>query len=159
MASNAPAAITELVLEVFRINGRLIASGDALVAKIGLTSARWQVLGAIALQAAPVPVVRIADAMGLSRQSVQRIVDALQQEGLLVFRPNPYHKRAKLVALTPNGAVLFRSAMRLQKPWARKLAAGFETGSLQAAVSVLRKLRTRLEGLGASGVRTWSSRL
>jgi len=57
------AGITDLVLEVFRLNGRLIMAGDALVARIGLTSARWQVLGAIALDTGPAPVVRIADAM------------------------------------------------------------------------------------------------
>ena len=69
-AALASDAVTDLVLEIFRLNGCLIASGDALVAKIGLTSARWQVLGAIAMQAGPAPVVRIADAMGLTRQSV-----------------------------------------------------------------------------------------
>jgi DNA-binding MarR family transcriptional regulator len=146
-------AITDMVLEIFRLNGRLIASGDALVAKIGLTSARWQVLGAIALQAGPLPVVRIADAMGLTRQSVQRIVDALERDGLVAFHPNPHHKRAKLVTLTASGNALYRSAMRLQKPWARKLAAGIETSSLEAALSVLKKLRTRLEGLRESGDR------
>jgi hypothetical protein len=40
-------ATTELVLEIFRLNGELIAMGDALVGDIGLTSARWQVMGAI----------------------------------------------------------------------------------------------------------------
>jgi DNA-binding MarR family transcriptional regulator len=143
--------LTDLVLEVFRLNGRIIASGDALVAKVGLTSARWQVLGAIALQSGPVPVVRIADAMGLTRQSVQRTVDTLAEEGLIAFRPNPHHQRAKLVALTQEGTALYRSAMRLQKPWAAKLAAGIDTSSLQAALSVLRKLRVRLEGADISG--------
>ena len=117
-AALASDAVTDLVLEIFRLNGCLIASGDALVAKIGLTSARWQVLGAIAMQAGPAPVVRVADAMGLTRQSVQRIVDALEQEAIVIFQPNPHHKRAKLVALTAKGAALYRSAMRLQKPWA-----------------------------------------
>jgi hypothetical protein len=42
-------AATALILEVFRFNGRLLAAGDKLVANLGLTSARWQVLGAIAL--------------------------------------------------------------------------------------------------------------
>src|SRR5215468_3102618 len=141
MTSNAAAAISGLVLEVFRINARLIASGDALVAKIGLTSARWQVLGAIALQAAPVPVVRIADKMGLTRQSVQRIVDALEQKGLVAFRTNPHHKRAQLVALTASGTTLFQSAMRLQKPWATRLVVGIDARSLQGALSVLTNLR------------------
>jgi hypothetical protein len=34
--------LTDLVIEIFRLNGLLIASGDALVAETGLTSARWQ---------------------------------------------------------------------------------------------------------------------
>src|SRR4029078_13434208 len=122
------------------------ASGDALVARIGLTSARWQVLGAVALQAGPAPVVRIADAMGLTRQSVQRTVDALAEEGLIVFRPNPHHQRAKLVALTQKGHALYQSAMGLQKPWAPKLAAGIDASALQAALSVVRTLRGRLDG-------------
>jgi DNA-binding MarR family transcriptional regulator len=151
MNGSRQSELTGLVLEVFRLNGRIIASGDALVARIGLTSARWQVLGAVALQVGPAPVVRIADAMGLTRQSVQRTVDALAEEGLIVFRPNPHHQRAKLVALTAKGNALYRSAMRLQKPWATRLAAGIDTGSLQAASSVLRKLRARLEAAEKPG--------
>ena len=143
--------LTGLVLEVFRLNGRLIASGDALVGRIGLTSARWQVLGAIALQARPAPVVRIADAMGLARQSVQRIVDALGQEGLIAFRENPHHKRAKLVVLTGAGETLYRSAMRLQKPWAARLAAGLDRDQLATTLGVLKGLRGRLETESTGG--------
>jgi DNA-binding MarR family transcriptional regulator len=154
MKGSRQSALTDLVLEIFRLNGRIIASGDALVAGIGLTSARWQVLGAIALQAGPAPVVRIADAMGLTRQSVQRTVDALAEEGLILFRPNPHHQRAKLVALTPKGDALYRSAMRLQKPWAAKLAAGIDASALQAALRVVKTLRGRLEGAEQSGDRS-----
>ena len=48
------AAVTALILETFRLNGRLLAAGDALVESLDLTSARWQVLGAIAT--APIPL-------------------------------------------------------------------------------------------------------
>jgi DNA-binding MarR family transcriptional regulator len=137
--------LTDLVLEVFRLNGRLIAAGDALVAPIGLTSARWQVLGAIALLDEPAPVVRIADAMGLSRQSVQRLVDEMESAGILAFRPNPHHKRAKLVVLTDEGRALFGAASKLQKPWAAALAAGIDSTILQSATAALAQLRTRLE--------------
>src|SRR5215210_6586367 len=64
------AAITELILETFRLNGRLLAAGDALVRDLGLTSARWQVLGAVAMSPVPLPVSHIARNMGLSRQGV-----------------------------------------------------------------------------------------
>ena len=139
------AALTELVLEIFRLNGLLIASGDALVAGIGLTSARWQVLGAVALLQGRAPVAHIANNMGLTRQSVQRIADELAKAGIVEFQPNPYHKRAKLVVLTQKGRALFEAAMRLQKPWATALAAGIDGTALQTTTAVLTQLRARLE--------------
>jgi DNA-binding MarR family transcriptional regulator len=137
--------LTELVLEIFRLNGLLIAAGDALVAGTGLTSARWQVVGAIALQQGQAPVAHIANAMGLTRQSVQRIADELEKSGIVEFRDNPHHKRAKLVTLTAKGHALNEAAMDLQKPWAAALAAGIDHAALQAALAALTELRTRLE--------------
>jgi len=40
--------MTNLILEIFRVNGLLLAAGDRLTRDLGLTSARWQVLGALA---------------------------------------------------------------------------------------------------------------
>jgi len=60
-------AFTELILETFRFNGRLLAAGDRLT-KPFKPSARWQVLGAI--EQKPLPVAQIAHNMGLARQSV-----------------------------------------------------------------------------------------
>jgi hypothetical protein len=62
-------AVSDLSVEVFRLNGELLAAGDALVAELGLTSARWQVLGAIALSPAPLPIAHVARNMGLRRAS------------------------------------------------------------------------------------------
>lgn len=136
---------TEIVLEIFRLNGRLIAAGDALVGPIGLTSARWQLLGAIVLLGGPAPVVRIADAMGLSRQAVQRVVDDMVQGGALAFADNPHHKRAKLVALTAKGRSLYGAATRLQRTWAAALVSGLDAATLQSTAKALVQLRARLE--------------
>src|SRR6201995_2831725 len=110
-------ALTLLILEGFRVNGGLIAAGDRLVADLGLTSARWQVLGAIALSPAAEPVARLARSMGLHRQGVQRIVNELEAEGIVALEDNPYHRRAKLVRLTKAGDGLFRAAGQRQRPW------------------------------------------
>ena len=40
-------ALTDLILTMFRVNNLTLTWGDRLVAPFGLTSARWQVLGAI----------------------------------------------------------------------------------------------------------------
>src|SRR5262252_3396520 len=103
-------ATTSLVLEVFRLNGRLLVEGDKLVAGLGMTSARWQVLGAIALSLTPEPVARLARNMGLNRQGVQRIVNELAEQGLVEFRLNPNHQRARLVVLTRKGKEAYDEA-------------------------------------------------
>ena len=137
--------LTALILEVFRLNGRLISAGDRLVFDLKLTSARWQVLGAAALAPSPQPVAWLARSMGLHRQGVQRIVNELVAEGILVLEENPHHRRAKLVRLTKKGEGLFEAASRRQKPWAKRLAKGLPPKTIAAAHDLLKTLRERLE--------------
>src|SRR5271157_3747525 len=99
----AGTAVTDLVLDLFRLSSRMLASGDRLVADLGLTSARWQVLGSIVMADRPQPVAWLARDLGGNRQNVQRIVNDLEREGLIEFRLNPHHRRAQLVFLTDKG--------------------------------------------------------
>ncbi len=137
--------LTKLILEVFQLNGRLLQAGDALLADIGLTSARWQVIGAIALSPVPLPVAHIARNMGLARQSVRRLVGELEKKGLVRFAANPHHERAKLVLLTEHGTAAHRKAMIRQGPWVTDLRSGLKKKDIEAAGSLLQELRTRLE--------------
>jgi DNA-binding MarR family transcriptional regulator len=138
-------AVTELVLETFRLNGRLLATGDALIADLGLTSARWQVIGAISLSPVPLPVAHIARNMGLTRQAVQRLANDMERDGLVRFAPNPHHDRAKLVLLTRKGKAAFAAAMKRQGPWANLLVAGLSMRDIKFATLTLRTIRQRLE--------------
>ena len=144
--SSAGDAFTGLVLEIFRINGRILADGDRLVADLGLTSARWQVLGAIALAGRPLPVSHIARNMGLTRQSVQRVVNELARDGLVDFAANPHHQRAKLILLTAAGEAAYEGASARQVVWAKRIADGIDPAGLDAATHLLGVLRQRLEG-------------
>jgi DNA-binding MarR family transcriptional regulator len=139
------ATTTELIVEVFRLNGRLLEAGDNLVRDTGLTSARWQVLGAIAASATPQPVSHIARNMGLTRQAVQRLANDLEEDGLVLFAPNPHHERAKLVLMTSKGSQAFESAMARQVPWANRLARGMNSNDIATALQVLVAMRQRLE--------------
>lgn len=138
-------AMTDLVLEVFRLNGELLASGDALVANLGLTSARWQVMGAIALSLVPLPVAHLARNMGLARQSVQRLVDEMKRDGLVCLAPNQHHRRAMLVLLTEAGEAAYRAAMMRQERWADRVAVDFTTSEIETAAAILHRLRQRLD--------------
>jgi len=140
----AGAAVTELILEIFRLNGRLLVAGDRLVSALGLTSARWQVLGAIALAERAEPVAWLARSMGLNRQGVQRIVNDLMKEGCVALRPNPHHRRAHLVVLTERGKDVYVAAERLQIPWVNALAKGLHVADIVATRRTVTALRGRL---------------
>jgi DNA-binding MarR family transcriptional regulator len=45
----------------------------------------------------------IARRLGITRQSVQRVADAIVAEGLATYEPNPDHQRSPLVILTGTG--------------------------------------------------------
>lgn len=141
--TRAARIFTELLLEVFRLNGRLLASGDRLTVDLGLTSARWQVLGALEHEAATVS--QIARRMGLQRQSVQRLVDILAAEGIVEGVPNPSHRRAKLVRVTASGRRALRALRGRQIEWSNRVTRGAGAADLVTALAALRDLRNRLE--------------
>jgi DNA-binding MarR family transcriptional regulator len=144
----AGSALTDLILDLFRVNNRILAAGDRLVADLGLTSARWQVLGTIVAAHRPQPVAWLARDMGANRQNVQRIVHDLAKEGLVAFAPNPHHRRAQLIVLTDKGKEAFDAAMRLQAPWFNTLSEGLQVDDIKATHSLMTALRRKLEGNG-----------
>jgi DNA-binding MarR family transcriptional regulator len=143
--SRAREALSGLVVEVFRLNGDLLEAGDRLVHDLGLSSARWQVLGAVALAPAPLPVAHIARNMGLARQSVQRVVDDMEGDGLLRLAPNPHHRRAALVAMTPRGEAAYRQATMRKDLWMDGLTEGLPPDTIEAAAELLRTLQQRIQ--------------
>lgn len=144
--TEAGAVLTDLLLTLFRANNLTLTWGDRLVAPLGLTSARWQILGTIVAVERPQPVAWLARDLGASRQNVQRIVNDLDRDGLVVFRPNPHHRRAQLVVLTDKGRQVYDDAIRLYDPRVNALADGLSVTDLETAHRVLTALRDRLEG-------------
>jgi len=142
-------ALTELLLIMFRANNLTLAWGDRLVSPLGLTSARWQILGAIVQADRSQPVAWLARDLGANRQNVQRIVNDLMGGGLVSFEPNPHHKRAQLVVLTPKGRQTYEAAIGLYNPLVEALAESLPAEDIEAAQRVLSALRTKLETLAA----------
>ena len=137
--------MTEFILETFRLNGRLLATGDKLVKPLGLSSARWQVLGAIHYSETPQTVAGLARSMGLTRQGVQRITNELEKEQLVSFEVNPNHRRAKLVVFTEQGRAAYSAADREQIDWVNALSRDVSTNDIKCALKVMGNLRSKLE--------------
>ena len=129
--------LTTITLSVFRLNGQFVEWGNHFSQPHGLTTARWQVLGAIALASQPPNIPQIAAAMGVTRQGVLKQINLLVDEGLVQPLPNPAHKRSPLYVLTKIGQTTYDALADRWNTHAQKMAAGFTAADLDAALRVL----------------------
>lgn len=144
-AVNSDAAFRALVVQVFRLNGMLTAAGDALAAPAGQTSARWRVLAAV--EEEPKTVAQIARAWSLARQSVQRVADLLERDGLIAYEDNPAHRRASLLRLTPAGRAALARIQAAQRAWATAVGEEVGTRDLEVASALLARVMTAVDAL------------
>lgn len=131
-------ALSTLAVRVFQLNGALLKAGDALTAPSGQSSARWQLLAAA--EGDMRSVAQIARALSLTRQSVQRVADLLERDGLVRYLPNPAHARANIVGLTSAGRSVLGKIQNAQRGWADALAGEIGERELQQAATVVGQL-------------------
>jgi DNA-binding MarR family transcriptional regulator len=141
--TEAGALLTDIIIATFQLNGRLMEVAQQLAAEGGLTAAWWQVLGGVLDE--PRSVAEIGRRMGMTRQGVQRVADLLVEHGLAEYRPNPAHRRAKLLASTEAGYWAVPRIALVQHPWANRIGADLGTESLRSALAVTQRLVAALE--------------
>ncbi|WP_043658909.1 MarR family winged helix-turn-helix transcriptional regulator [Nocardia thailandica] len=139
--------LSTAAVTTFRLNGQFLAVAEDLARPAGLTATWWQVLGAVLRE--PLPVAGIARAMGITRQSVQRVADLLVDKGLAEYRPNPAHKRAKLVAVTAAGRAAVERIGPQHATMAHRVAERLGPEEFAAAVAALTRLSAVLDDLAA----------
>ena len=143
-AATASEILTDVILLIFRVNGQLLAAGDCLVEHLQLTSARWQMLGAVALSPSPRTAPQLAAAMGVTRQGAQKQLNLLLDGGLVTAEPNPGHARSPRYVLTRKGASLSAATQRVQRAWATSLSDSIPMSDLHTAKRLLEAMSERL---------------
>ncbi|MBD2760886.1 MarR family transcriptional regulator [Yimella sp. cx-573] len=141
--SETGAAMTELVLETFRLNARLNEAAQRLADQGGMTAAWWQVLGGVLDE--PRTLAETGRRMGVSRQAVRRIANILVERGIAEYRPNPAHRRAQLLACTEAGYWAIRQIGLVQAPWAERIGAAVGVEELRRTHDTMRRLVETLE--------------
>jgi DNA-binding MarR family transcriptional regulator len=141
--TEAGALVTEVVTTTLRLNGRIMDVAQRLAAEGGLTAARWQVLGGVLDE--PRTVAEVGRRMGVTRQGVQRVADLLVEHGLAEYRPNPHHRRAKLLAGTEAGYWAIRQISLVQHPWANRIGDEVGTDELRSALATMRRVEAAVE--------------
>ncbi|MEV0590166.1 MarR family winged helix-turn-helix transcriptional regulator [Nonomuraea cavernae] len=141
--------LSATALTAFRLNGQFLDVSEKLARPAGLTAAWWQVLGAVLSE--PLPVAGIARAMGMTRQGVQRIADLLVEKGLAEYRPNPAHRRAKLLQPTTAGLAAIEKINPGHQTFADRLVAELGVAGAQESLEALRRLSAALDRLAEPG--------
>lgn len=144
--------LTEIMLQIFRLRGKLIEKGDDLVRPLALTSSEWQILGAIALSTYPMTAPMVAEVMGLTRQGAQKRLNQMVQDGYFVQKSNPRHERSSLYELTDRGSEAFTSAMKRHACWANALVGDVDKADLLKTLDVLKGFGEALERTAISEI-------
>ncbi|MBP2184749.1 MarR family winged helix-turn-helix transcriptional regulator [Amycolatopsis magusensis] len=137
-----------LIADVYELAGISRRTSEDIAREAGQTAARWHVLSV--LSDGPRTVPGAARRLGLTPQSVQRVVTDLLDAGQAEALSNPDHARSPLIALTDDGrATLERLFARSDNARERLLErAGVSAGELHQARETLRTLLDSLRTPG-----------
>lgn len=135
-----------MMADVYEVAGLSRRTSDALAATVGQTAARWHVLSVVSEES--LTVAAAARRLGLTRQSVQRVVNELRADGLLHVRPDPSDRRAPRVGITTRGGEVLEElqASSAQSRQGVLAASGLTTADLEQASVTLRSLAGALRG-------------
>ena len=134
--------MTELIIPVIQLEAHFSRAGEAIAATGGQTLARWLSLEMI--EAEPATVAQIARKLGLTRQSVQRVADLLESDGLAEYEHNPLHQRSKLVRITPHGRRTLSTIQVAQHAWADKVGRDLGQSDLNQLSRIVARLARTL---------------
>jgi DNA-binding MarR family transcriptional regulator len=127
-----------LIADVYELAGELERSGETLAKSVGQSGARWKVLSAGSVGGQT--VAQLARRLGLARQSVQRVADALEDDGLVRYEPNPDHQRSPRVALTAAGEEALGRLSAVAAKWEDPLSARIGRTELETARDFIKAL-------------------
>ena len=147
MTSTGAAAYQVLaqVRPLYQASGRAV---DAALHGTGLTVPLRAVLELV-LDRGSTTVPQIAREFGVTRQSVQSLVDAGTARGLLELADNPQHRRSRLVAATTSGRQTFAEVHRRELAALDRVTADLDVDDLTRCASVLAVLTDRIRRLQA----------
>ncbi|MGY1857607.1 MarR family winged helix-turn-helix transcriptional regulator [Modestobacter sp. SYSU DS0290] len=119
---------------------------DLALQGTGVTVALRAVLELV-LDRGPMTVPQVAREFGVTRQSVQALVDTGAARGLVELADNPQHRRSRLVAATEHGRRTFTDVHRRELTDLHHVTADLDAADLARCADVLAALTDRIRQL------------
>jgi MarR family transcriptional regulator for hemolysin len=123
------------------------AALDARLKPLGQSQARWQVLLKLLRANQPLAQCELAMRIGIEPASLVRLLDVLQEEGLIVRVADPLDRRSKLVSLTEAGSALSGKLSEVADHLKLELLGEIDEARLRTCTKVLTELGRRAEKL------------
>jgi DNA-binding MarR family transcriptional regulator len=107
--SNAMAAVTSIM----RAQQILLGELDAILRPYGLTFARYEALVLLSFsRAGALPLRTMGERLMVHPTSVTNTIDRLEEQGMVIRRPNPHDGRGRLAEITEQGRDAVKAATR-----------------------------------------------
>ena len=136
-----PADAMAAVTSIMRAQQLLLAELDGLLRPHGLTFARYEALILLTFsRRGALPMRVIGERLMVHPTSVTNIIDRLEEQGMVVRRPNPRDGRGTLAEITGRGRRAAEEATG-DLMAARFGMGGYPTGELDQVFTLLRGLR------------------
>jgi DNA-binding MarR family transcriptional regulator len=132
-----------LLNEVRLVYHRIVEVAEQLHRSEAVTLGMRAVLEYL-LKSGPTTVPDIARARFVTRQHIQKLVNALLEEDLVRLEKNPLHRRSSLVALTEQGERVVLRMRRREAAYFEKTEIDVTQEKIRAAVDTLRSVRESL---------------
>lgn len=137
-------ALDTFTIEVALLFFRMRVAANQYLGRGAHSSGHRSVLKSLGANG-PQTVPQMARVRSVSRQHVQKLVDGLKADGLVVAIPNPDHGRSLLIALTsPGGEYLAELGEREEDLW-DFLGRGLTAEEVSGATDLVHTLRERFE--------------
>jgi MarR family transcriptional regulator for hemolysin len=125
---------------------------DRRMAPLGLTDARGFTLLQLSRSDDPVTQKALAGLAGVQGPTLVRVVDWLEQEGLVSRTASPEDRRCKLLILTPQGREIAGRIERIAADVREELFEGLDHQAVEHSLELFHRLRERLADMKSGGM-------
>lgn len=133
------AALYPLALDLRALFHQMRAAIGTIHAETGITAGMRAVLESVLVDG-PQTVPQLARARPVTRQLIQSLVNDLLAADLVEYRPNPAHRRSKLVSPTKAGRAAFDTLMARELAVFEQVDLALSPEEIEAAHRVLAQL-------------------
>jgi DNA-binding MarR family transcriptional regulator len=134
----------QLFEEIRKLHNRLRWLGDQIHEDMGQTSAKRSLLLSLHREG-PCTVPELAKERLVSRQIIQTQINLLLEDGLVVPRANPRHKRSKHLGLTRKGRELVEKMLAREEALLEDIGSPLTPSEVTASAASLATIRKHLE--------------